>query len=481
MNPGRRRFLGRAAAAAGGLIAGVPLGRVTATGPDGAEGATPGDTPPSFFDVARFGARGDGSTDDTRAIAECARALQRAGGGVLRLGPGVFRLFSGSTALPEVLCDFSGLEGVQIDGAGAVLQVARHLEPGATTDIFRFTRCSRVRLSGIRGVALPYDGTLDRGPRLVVLRDGCSQVDVEAEIRWWQSGLTVLEAPAGSDARCTGIAFDLRASDCLYGVNFQMDGDGARGRILGRRNHRSFFVYGVRDHDVAIDSRDQRSGDCLLRGYRGRPLEDVRVRYRNHLSGAAGVGGHVPDCVVLGPADAAPATFRNVRVDLDVRYGEPEGAAGRAFARVKLVDGIPDTADRGHRVAGLQITGSVAGSGAERSVPLDMVGNWGAGEELRDWLIQDLHMTGTRAATLDLAAVRGDALLRGVRSDERLYLRGGDNGRVTLVGCTARRLGWDPADASPMTLIGCEVTGPAHEQPMRNKRFIQSTVDGRPV
>lgn len=42
------------------------------------------------FDVATFGARGDGRTNSTAAIRTAAAALRRAGGGELLFGPGTF-------------------------------------------------------------------------------------------------------------------------------------------------------------------------------------------------------------------------------------------------------------------------------------------------------------------------------------------------------------------------------------------------------
>src|SRR2546423_10276603 len=54
------------------------------------------------FDVKRFGAKGDGTTDDTRPFQEALNAARAAGGGVVHAPRGNYR-FNGTLSVPSAV------------------------------------------------------------------------------------------------------------------------------------------------------------------------------------------------------------------------------------------------------------------------------------------------------------------------------------------------------------------------------------------
>ena len=90
------------------------------------------------FDVRDFGAKGDGTTNDSAAFRAAAQALNEAGGGVLNIPKGAY-IVGGQThedgKFPyyraERIVDLKGLDGIVIDGHGATLRLAPGLRYGS--------------------------------------------------------------------------------------------------------------------------------------------------------------------------------------------------------------------------------------------------------------------------------------------------------------------------------------------------------------
>jgi hypothetical protein len=74
------------------------------------------------FNVADFGARGDGETDDFAAIQAAVSAMRAAGGGTLRFGDGkTYRVIGRTDMSPEAIFDLDDASNIFIQGNGATL------------------------------------------------------------------------------------------------------------------------------------------------------------------------------------------------------------------------------------------------------------------------------------------------------------------------------------------------------------------------
>jgi hypothetical protein len=112
--------------------------------------------PSPTFDVARYGAKGDGTTDDSSAIAAALSAANSAGGGTVRFSSGTY-IASGLTLYANV----------HIRGAGINATTIK-LKTGTNTDLFS-AQTGSISLSAVFGVGSAgtlynfglYDVTLD--------------------------------------------------------------------------------------------------------------------------------------------------------------------------------------------------------------------------------------------------------------------------------------------------------------------------------
>src|SRR5258708_1982145 len=88
--------------------------------------------PPIYTNVKQYGALGDGTTDDTTAIAATFAALPAAGG-VVFFPPGDYKITS------TIAFTFGANQDVVIEGAGNARLVSTIAEPGGEDGILRFT------------------------------------------------------------------------------------------------------------------------------------------------------------------------------------------------------------------------------------------------------------------------------------------------------------------------------------------------------
>jgi hypothetical protein len=145
------------------------------------------------------------------------------------------------------------------------------------------------------------------------------------------------------------------ADNCYYGFNAQNSGDAVViDNLISYRNYRSFFVYGVTDHQVNIYSRDLRltSGDVnISRGVGGLNTSNISVNYTNKDNTTLNVCN-----VNINHIDLLGGTISGIDVVLDVQ-------STVAYAPLKFVNytgagGSETTAPSSNYVQDIRITGS---------------------------------------------------------------------------------------------------------------------------
>jgi hypothetical protein len=230
-------------------------------------------------DVRAFGAAGDGKTLDIAAVRAAALQLKKAGGGRLFFPAGEY--FLGEPPEGGELIAFVDLDNVTVSGYGArlVCQSRR-----GTSNIIKMNDCRNVLVEGLTfvdlglnrqsatlgAVALSFGANTAAGSRRIAVRD-CTFIAV----------LAAIQCRAGK-GRVREVTLDrLKVSDSFYGFSFVNNGDAVRARALVCSNVcRSYFPYGVSNHDIDIDTEANATGftDILIKCYT-LPTTDLRVKF----------------------------------------------------------------------------------------------------------------------------------------------------------------------------------------------------------
>jgi len=255
----------------------VALGAVLASLP--ARGSA--QAAPAVVDVRDHGARGDGVAVDTSAIRRAIDAATRTAGSVLvRFPAGEYWLgeSSGEPFLPVI--DAAHLV---FEGAGARLRC--RTRKGAPPVFY---------LRGAHDIAFRGLTFVDEGLERNVQSHGASAIYLSGEsvratrdIRItscdFERMLSAVLA-AGPRSRVTGITLDsMVVRHSYYGLLFQNNGDHVRGtRLRFVDCRRSYFPYGVDDHEIDFDSEANQTGstDILIKAY-SRPTTRLRIRARS--------------------------------------------------------------------------------------------------------------------------------------------------------------------------------------------------------
>lgn len=394
------------------------------------------------FDVDAYGARGNGRSDDTGAFMAACRALAAAGGGTLTGRAGAtYVLFPDSYQRGRVptapLAAFTGLSGVTVDFAASTLRVPRTVpftRPGDYVfHLFRFQGCSGVVC---RANVVGHDHV---GPSVLCgavpfqFNGGCRDVSVSGRFSGVYIPAAVVSGAfpgtigtADPAQRTLGVMLDLQVANSGYASSFRFSGDRARVRLVTDGCYRSYFPYGVRDHEVWVTSKDPMGADCLLKAYGGYGLESIRLHYTNRdtTSAVAAAGGS--PAIELDWGDAVPAAFRDIWIDVNVRYLQPN-AFGPVFQVVRHNGTVVDAARRrrGHRLRGLRLGGVIEGARGKQS-PVINLDYGGSGTHLEEW-------TGVHFEELRGIAIPDNVLdLRGATGAVR-FSRVSTSGRLTTL------------------------------------------------
>jgi hypothetical protein len=296
----RRRFIASATALAGAVA--LPAARAQ--------------TKPTI-DVKKLGAFGDGKLPDLRQLRRaCEMAADHPAGATIYFPPGEY--YMGAADASELL-QITNLQNVRFVGERAtiscrtvngtpamfVLAACRNITIEGLT--FRDYGLKRENRSGAHAISFVNNGSA-RGPENTIIRD-CRFESVLSGIVSDNEG----NKPGG---RTRGITLtNITVSRSYYGFNFADNGDDVTGRDLRCDDvHRSYFPYGVSNHDIELDTRNNASGftDVLIKTYKRDTYGlRVKVKCRAKRSGDAIVA-------LDNQHEKGQGTIRNVRLDLDI-------------------------------------------------------------------------------------------------------------------------------------------------------------------
>ncbi|MEO6388437.1 MAG: hypothetical protein ABIT16_12850 [Croceibacterium sp.] len=283
-----------------------------------------------FVEAHRASRRSDRST-----IQNALDALSRAGGGKLLFEPG--RTYDlGSFYTSEPILRVRDLTNAQLDGRGALLRC--NTSAKAKPQIFLVQRCNGLDVTNFRGT--------DTGTNLMVDWQGMDFIHLETTAGLLSGiHLSNIEVDrANSLLTCSGSGDAPRARDitlqnavarsCYYGLNFMENGDDVFGELTSINCRRTYFPYGVRRHQIALqishDGIGPGADGCIVIARKERDTGQISVdaRFSGVLAWSnlvhlvqqhpAGQTGHIEDI--------------DLRLAIDPAIRDPNNAARLALS-----------------------------------------------------------------------------------------------------------------------------------------------------
>lgn len=271
--------------------------------------------------VRDFGATGDGRSNDRAAIREALQASSR-----VHFPAGKYLL--GEISDGEVVFDLRTRSDMQLTTAGEVLLIvstSKKVFPA----IFAFSGGANATIGNFTIVDTAGDQNAKwQGAIGFLFVPGTEKAPTASIGRIRGQNLTSLLTVRGFNGnRVSGInVASIVAQDCYYGATFQENGDNVTiGQLSTLRCFRSYFVYGVKEHNVNIVSRNGRkaSADVLIKRYRI-DTERIKLVYRAEGSRIEAPNGlvvleHQPD------SKSAPSIISDIDIDVSVASSAATG------------------------------------------------------------------------------------------------------------------------------------------------------------
>lgn len=390
-----------------------------------------------IFDVTepRFGAKGDGSTDDTAAFTAWAAAIVAAGGGV-----GVIPARTYNVTVPKnsQVCSFTSLKGFTLLAGGAVIADQQTYSGSETGILFKFASCKNFNVSRPKITAQDV-GTATRGTRAFELVTGCEGFHIDAEIEGGLEGVEMVRAFNDPVAdRCRHYTLKLKCTSTHYPVVGAFSGDDGVIQLDSTDGIRDFFFYGASHVDLRVRAKNP-AGTSLITSFSGYGCDNFKLDYYDRDSTA-----HIDlPRVQVSWADQTAATHRDLDLHFDV--AAVAGSAGVPFLCFGKYDnaGSPDTTGRGHRLEGFTLSyRSTQITGANHIGILDasVFSSSGTPDVVKNMRVRD--SIGTGASVSDdwsfITPVLLDVFVFDhVHYDSPLVCNNTTHGRVAFKDCTA--------------------------------------------
>lgn len=266
------------------------------------------------IDVKKLGAFGDGRLPDLHQIREAIRqAADHAAGATVYFPPGDYYLGAadGGDLLP-----LRDVHNVRLVGERATLTCKT---VGGRPTILAMGSTRNVTVEGLTF----RDRALDREALTGAYAIGFGQADgppsenVQVKDCMFESVLSAITTHgAGGAVKARGFTLtNLSVKHAVYGFNFADCGDDVRARNLRCDDvKRSYFPYGVSNHDVELDTRNNATGftDVLIKCY---AKDTYKLRMKVKCRGKRG-----GDAIVAldNQQDKGHGMIRDIAIDLDV-------------------------------------------------------------------------------------------------------------------------------------------------------------------
>jgi hypothetical protein len=267
------------------------------------------------INVRALGAFGDGKLPDLSQVqAAFQRAAQHPAGAVVLFPPGEYYLGAADEAYLAV---GTRLQNVRVVGERATITCR---SVNGASSMFVFEGCRNLTVEGLtfRDHGLRRDVGV-RGASAIRLANEegtpCENIEIR-DCRFDSVMSAFVCRETLKNVRSRGIRMtNLEISRSYYGLSFQHNGDDVVARGIRCNDvKRSYFPYGVDNHDIEVETTNNATGftDCLIKSYH-RDTSNIRVKLKSR-------GKRGGDCIVnFDHHNEVPnLALRNINVDLDV-------------------------------------------------------------------------------------------------------------------------------------------------------------------
>ena len=205
-----------------------------------------------------WGAKGDGTANDSAALQSAAAAVQAAGGGTLDFGKATYRVTMGSLLSPNALASFSNLNGVRITGDGATIQTDDTFTLGQTGwSLFSFTSNTNVTIEGltVKGVRA-WPDTARQGIVAFRFDENNRNITIKAKTDGVAYGVWSGEFSTASKGDSRNFDVTLDAYDTGYSVACWESCHNSRITVNVERARRALYLAGARHVDAQVFVKD---------------------------------------------------------------------------------------------------------------------------------------------------------------------------------------------------------------------------------
>jgi len=309
----------------------------------------------NYQTLEQYGAKGDGS-DDTAAFLAAHTVIQARGFGGIVLQPG--RTYGINGKSKSVLLKLSNLSSYGIDaGSGAIIKDLRSYRTGETAVAFQFSNCKNIKISGrLRLMSQAYSLSSNKtGLSWFKFLSGCNGINAAADFDGGLHGFHFYRnygEPLSSST--TNVKLNIKAARVYYPELHERSGDNVETTIDTVDCGRAFFIFGGGNNVNARITTRNGFGFLLSSDSMGNGAENISIDYRDRDSdknradfGRCGLQFY----------NQRPATFRNIRVKIDVKNNAASPFYDSFFINKVNDSGSQDKIGRGHVIDGLDIAG----------------------------------------------------------------------------------------------------------------------------
>ena len=309
----------------------------------------------------KYGAKGDGVSDDTQSIKDACDVIQANGGGTLYFPNGIYNIKPDIDGGPLYI--FEDLDHISITGSNAVINDVNAYDRDVleNSSFVQFMKCKNIKIdNGVVFKSQTYDmdiNTAYSGIDWLEFIDECSGINIDTHIYGGHSGIRFNNELDGVSLRYNkskNINVNLKAEYIRYPYASRWSGDHAKVNLDIKECGRPFFIFGVENVELNVESKNTIT--ALIKSYSGHGCENIKVYIKNTNSDTTRNRGN-GELLSIHYGDQTPAVMRNIDITLDIE--NYENGWGHSLSIDKFLNGgsVPDTKGRGHVLEDLKVSG----------------------------------------------------------------------------------------------------------------------------